>query len=54
MTTALFLLRCVEIGISILDLDYLTIGLVLDIWTEKGNDDFDYPQVATQEMFDRF
>ena len=31
MTTPLFLLRCVEIGISIRDLDLLTIGLVLDM-----------------------
>ena len=38
MTTALFLLRCIEIGISIADLDLLTIGMVMDIWTEKGND----------------
>ena len=38
MTTALFLLRCVEIGISIAELDLLTIGMVMDIWTEKGND----------------
>ena len=38
MTTALFLLRCTEIGISIADLDLLTIGLVMDMWTEKGND----------------
>jgi hypothetical protein len=28
----------VEIGISVRDLDLLTIGMVLDIWTEKGND----------------
>jgi hypothetical protein len=37
MTTALFLLRCVEIGISIADLDLLTIGMVMDIWNEKWN-----------------
>lgn len=54
MTTGLFLLRCVETGISIADLDYLTIGLVLDIWTEKGNDDEKYDYVATQDDFDRF
>ena len=42
MTTPLFLLRCVEIGISIRDLDLLTIGLVLDMWTEKGNDGATY------------
>lgn len=28
MTTPLFLLRCVQLGISIADLDLLTIGLV--------------------------
>ncbi len=35
MTTPLFLLRSVELGISIRDLDLLTIGLVLDMWTKK-------------------
>ena len=54
MTTPLFLLRCLEIGISIKDLDYLTIGLVMDIWTEKGNDSYKYDNVATQEDFDKF
>ena len=54
MTTPLFLLRCVEIGLSILDLDYLTIGLIIDMWTEKGNDDVKYRKVATQEDFDKF
>ena len=39
MTTPLFLLRCVELGVSISDLDLLSIGLVLDMWTEKANDD---------------
>ena len=32
MTTPLFLLRCVELGISVRDLDLLTIVLVLDMW----------------------
>lgn len=31
MTTPLFLLRCVQLGISIADLDLLTIGLVNDM-----------------------
>ena len=52
MTTALFLLRCVEIGIS--DLDLLTIGMVLDIWTEKGNDSVTYDRIAGQREFDLF
>ena len=54
MTTPLFLLRCVEVGISIRDLDLLTIGIVLDMWTEKYNDDMKYEQVAQQEDFDKF
>jgi len=55
LTTPLFLLRCMEVGISIPDLDLLTIGLVLDIWTEKGNDSTgSYSVLATQSDFDRF
>ena len=54
MTTQLFLLRCVELGIGIADLDLLTIGLVLDMWTEKSNDDISYDRMATQEDFDKF
>ena len=44
MTTPLFLLRCVQLGISIRDLDLLTIGMV-----NKG-----YAQIATQRDFDLF
>lgn len=54
MTTPLFLLRCLEIGVSIRDLDLLTIGMVTDMWTERANDGVKYRQVATQEDFDRF
>lgn len=54
ITAALFLLRCVEIGISISELDLLTIGMVLDIWTEKSNDGAKYSKVAGQAVFDRF
>jgi hypothetical protein len=36
------------------DLELLTVGLVLDMWTEKDNDNVDYDQIATQEDFDRF
>ena len=61
MTTPLFLLRCIEIGISVRDLDLLTIGMILDIWTEKGNDSVKYGsghdagiRVAGQIDFDRF
>ena len=54
MTTPLFLLRCCEVGISIQDLDLVTIGLVLDIWTEKSNDGVKYRILAGQADFDKF
>lgn len=54
MTTPLFLLRSVEIGISIQDLDLLTVGLVIDMWTERANDGVKYNRVATQEDFDKW
>ena len=54
LTTPLFLLRCMEVRISIPDLDLLTIGLVMDIWTEKGNDGTQYTVRASQGDFDRF
>ena len=54
MTTALFMLRCCELGLSVADLDLLTVGLVTDMFTEKLNDDAEYGQPATQEDFDSF
>ena len=54
MTTPLFLLRCTEVGISIRDLDLLTIGVVLDMWTEKSNDSVKYRRIADQADFDKF
>lgn len=54
MTTPLFLLRCVQLGISIRDLDLLTIGLVNDMYAESRNDDCKYAAVANQEDFDKF
>lgn len=54
MTTPLFLLRCIEVGVQVSELDLLTVGLVLDIWTEKNNDGAEYSVVASQEDFDKF
>ena len=55
MTTPLFLLRCVQLGISLRDLDLLTIGTVNDMYAEMVNDDYDgYAEIATQEQMDRF
>ena len=54
MTTPLFLLRCVQLGISIADLDLLTIGLVNDMFTERQNDEYPYKELASQEDFDKW
>ena len=54
MSVALFLLRCTELGLSMEDLDYLTIGMVNDMYTEKSNDNYEYKIVATQDDFNKF
>ena len=55
MTTAVLLLRAAEVGISIADLDLLTIGMLNDIFVEKFNDsEGEYENVATQEDIDTF
>lgn len=55
MTTAVLLLRAAEVGISIADLDLLTIGMLNDIFVEKFNDsEGEYEDVATQEDIDTF
>ncbi len=55
MTTALFLLRCVQVGLSIRDLDLLTIGMVNEMFIESRNDEYNgYSEVATQSDFDKF
>lgn len=54
MTTPLFLLRCLQIGLSLRDLDLLTVGMVNDIFIENQNDDYEYVPLAIQEDFDKF
>ena len=54
MTTPLFLLRCVQIGLHISELDLLTIGTVNDMYSEMYMDDYPFAEVATQAQRDRF
>ena len=57
MTTALFMLRCVQVGLSIRDLDLLTIGMVNEMFIESRNDevaDKANHRVAGQAEFDAF
>ena len=58
-STALILLRAAEIGITLSDLDYLTVGMLLDIFEERAKDYEDVmenndTEMATQEDFDNF
>ncbi len=52
--TALYLLRCYEIGLTDADMEHLTYGMVLDMFTEKANDGAEYNTIATQKDFDKF
>ena len=54
MNTGLFMLRCKELGFSVEELDHVEFGLVLDMLTEKGNDEYKYPYKANQKDFDKF
>ncbi|MFR4695528.1 hypothetical protein HFM87_16350 [Blautia producta] len=47
------MLRCVQCGISISDLELLSIGMVNDMFIEMKNDEYEYPVIATQEDIDR-
>ena len=54
MTTPLFLLRCVQLGLSMTDLEMMSIGLVNEMIIESRNDEYPYATLASQEDFDRF
>nr|DAY18890.1 MAG TPA: hypothetical protein [Caudoviricetes sp.] len=47
-------MRAVKLGITVQDLDLLTIGLVMDMFTESQNDNFEYDDMAEQADFDKF
>ena len=53
VNTALFMLRCVQCGIFISDLELLSIGMVNDMFIEMKNDEYEYPVMGTQEDIDR-
>ena len=49
MTTPLFMLRAAQMGISIADLELLSIGLVLDMYVESANDSYEYDTIGTND-----
>lgn len=53
-TGSTFMLRCAELGLTMDDLDSMTMGMVYDLLIERANDHEQYSYRATQEDFDRF
>lgn len=53
-TTGLFMLRCKELGLSVIELENMDFGLVADMLVEKENDEYSWPYKATQKDFDKF
>ena len=55
MTTPLFLLRCKQLGLSMTELDLLTIGLINDMFTEREKDEYSGgDELASQRDMDMF
>lgn len=54
MTTPLFLLRCTQLGLSMAELELLSIGLIKDMYSESRNDDYPYAEIANQREYDLF
>jgi len=48
------MLRCVQLGIYVSELELLTIGIVLDMYTELQRDDEPHEQLASQDDMDKF
>ena len=54
MTSALFLLRAKQIGLTLSEMDMLTYGQVSDLMTEQIHDTLDWPKRAGQAQFNSF
>lgn len=54
LTTAMFLLRCKDLGLSIQELSSITVGMVFDMLIEKSNDSFTYDVQATVSDVNNF
>lgn len=52
--TSLFMIRAIQNGFSVDDLENMNLGLVFDCFTELEYDDKGYIRDATQEDYDAF
>ena len=43
------MLRAIQVGLTLSDLDFLETGEVIDILIESGNDDFDYALLPDED-----
>ena len=48
------MLRAKQIGLSLMEMEYLTIGEVYDMVIEQGNDYEEWDAKATQDDIDKF
>lgn len=53
-TAALFLLRCLEIGLRLEDLDEMTVGTVYDLFIERARDKEEWDEEATLDDIRNF
>ena len=56
MTTPLLLLRAVQLGVHISEMDLLTIGCLMDMYTEMQRDEHqeEFCRLPVQSDFDNF
>ena len=48
------MLRALKLGISLRDMELVTIGMINEMYAEEANDSLDWPELATQEDMARF
>lgn len=53
MTTPLLLLRAVQLGVHISEMDLLTIGEINDMYTEMQRDEEPHDQIASQDDMEK-
>lgn len=54
MNTAVYLLRAVQLGLSVKDMESLEEGQIVDLFIESANDSVEYNELASQADMDRF
>lgn len=54
MNSAVYFLRAKQIGLTLDELEDLTVGFVSDLIIESNNDNCEYAELATKEDFKKF